>query len=414
MSIYDKRKKRKYDDKGASEREGFADRHREAIIFILILIIVGGGVAAVNAYELRQNSKLISGANKTSDVSYYASESERAADGSTNADMAGTASGGAGAGADNAGNDVGAEANTAGVGTTAAEAGDYPDLSQSDVTWKGKHYKRNTYIKPILLLGVDNAGSMHAAKEYGEAGQCDGVFLIAQDTAHNKVKLLMIPRDTMTDVLELNPVTGVIEPFIDHLSLSYCFGDGMEASCENSRTAVQTLLMNFQIDSYMAIDTSAIAGINDAVGGVTVTIPTEGMTSSDSAFIYGETITLHGQQAERFVRYRDTKVDNSAISRMSQHRQYISGFYKAIREKSKTDSNIVNELYNTVQDYMITNMPKETYLKTALDVLQQGEFDDSSMLSLPGYGTTTDTFDEYYADKNSLVDIMLSMFYREV
>ena len=255
---------------------------------------------------------------------------------------------------------------------------------------------------------------MHEAKEYGEAGQCDGVFLIAQDTARNQVKLLMIPRDTMTDVLELNPITGVIEPFTDHLSLSYCFGDGMESSCENSRTAVQNLLMNFQIDSYMAIDTTVIAGVNDAVGGVTVTIPTEGMTVSDPAFVYGETITLHGQQAERFVRYRDINIDNSAISRMGQHRQYISGFYKAVREKSRTDSNIINELYDTFHDYMITNMSKDTYLKMALDVLQQGDFDENSMLSLPGYGTSTETFDEYYADKDSVVDIMLSMFYREI
>ena len=282
------------------------------------------------------------------------------------------------------------------------------------MTWNGKQYKRNTYIKPILVLGVDNAGSMHEAKEYGEAGQCDGVFLIAQDTARNQVKLLMIPRDTMTDVLELNPITGVIEPFTDHLSLSYCFGDGMESSCENSRTAVQNLLMNFQIDSYMAIDTTVIAGVNDAVGGVTVTIPTEGMTVSDPAFVYGETITLHGQQAERFVRYRDINIDNSAISRMGQHRQYISGFYKAVREKSRTDSNIINELYDTFHDYMITNMSKDTYLKMALDVLQQGDFDENSMLSLPGYGTSTETFDEYYADKDSVVDIMLSMFYREI
>lgn len=411
MSIYDKRKKRKYDE-GASTRERFVDRHRELIIFVLILIIVGGGVAAVNAYELRQNAKLINRSNQTGDVSYYAGGAGNDADGSTGTEAVNAAAGNAGS--VNEGNGGETSEGTVSEGTSAVNTENYPDLSQSEVTWNGKQYKRNTYIKPILVLGVDNAGSMHEAKEYGEAGQCDGVFLIAQDTARNQVKLLMIPRDTMTDVLELNPITGVIEPFTDHLSLSYCFGDGMESSCENSRTAVQNLLMNFQIDSYMAIDTTVIAGVNDAVGGVTVTIPTEGMTVSDPAFVYGETITLHGQQAERFVRYRDINIDNSAISRMGQHRQYISGFYKAVREKSRTDSNIINELYDTFHDYMITNMSKDTYLKMALDVLQQGDFDENSMLSLPGYGTSTETFDEYYADKDSVVDIMLSMFYREI
>ena len=289
----------------------------------------------------------------------------------------------------------------------------YPDFSQSSVEWQGKHYRRNTYVKPILLLGIDNAGSMQGKKEYGYAGQCDAVFLLAHDTARNTVKLLLIPRDTMTEVLEENPDTGIVEPYTDHLSLSYCFGDGREESCENTRHSVQRLLMNLEINDYMAIDTTVISGLNDAVDGVTVTIPTEGMEQTDPAFVYGETITLHGAQAERFVRYRDCTVDNSALNRSQQHRQYIAGFFQALKLKSAKDSGIITKLYDQMQDYMITNMQKETYLKAALDVLQQGTIDDSSMLTLPGYGTATDTYDEYYAETDSIPEILLDMFYRE-
>ena len=289
----------------------------------------------------------------------------------------------------------------------------YPDFSQSSVEWQGKHYRRNTYVKPILLLGIDNAGSMQEEKEYGYAGQCDAIFLLAQDTARNTVKLLLIPRDTMTEVLEENPNTGVIEPYTDHLSLSYCFGDGREESCENTRYSVQKLLMNLEINDYMAIDTTVISTLNDAVDGVTVTIPTEGMESADPAFVYGETVTLHGAQAEKFVRYRDTSVDNSALNRTLQHRQYITGFFQASKNKSMSESSIITKLYDQMQDYMITNMQKESYLKAALDVLRQSTIDDSNMLTLPGYGTATDTYDEYYAETDSIPDILLDMFYRE-
>lgn len=217
----------------------------------------------------------------------------------------------------------------------------------------------------------------------------------------------------MTEVLEQNPDTGVIEPYTDHLSLSYCFGDGQAESCENTRYSVQKLLMNLEINDYMAIDTTVISALNDAVDGVTVTIPTEGMESADPAFIYGETVTLHGAQAEKFVRFRDTKVDNSALDRTRQHRQYIAGFFQALKEKSARDSGIITKLYGEMQDYMITNMQKESYLKAALDVLQQGTIDDSNMLTLPGYGTATDTYDEYYAETDSIPNILLDMFYRE-
>ena len=402
MSLYKKRKKRTYRDEAP-----FTVRHREKIIFVLVIIIAAGAVAAVNAYEMKRAARLSDYGATDETVTYYYSGST--AEDSAASGAAGTA--GAQEGADAAQD---SDAGTAGQTTLTDLNAGYPDFSQNEITWKGKTYKRNTYIKPILVLGVDNAGSMHEKKEYGEAGQCDGIFLVAQDTARNSVKLLLIPRDTITPVYEKNPETGAIELYMDGICLSYCFGDGMEESCENSRQAVQMLLMNLPVTDYMAVDTTVISEVNDAVGGVTVTIPTEGMEQTDPSFIYGQSVTLKGKQAESFIRFRDCNVDNSALSRMQQHRQYIVGFFNALKNKSRTDSAIITEIYDKIQDYMVTNMQKERYLKTVLDVLNQGDITENSMLTLPGYGTATDTYDNYYADKDGIVNVVLSMFYREV
>ena len=62
--------------------------------------------------------------------------------------------------------------------------------------------------------------------------------------------------------------------------------------------SVQKLLCGFTIDQYMAVDTTVVAQLNDAVGGVTVTVPTEGMEKKDPAFVKGNQVTLHGKQAE--------------------------------------------------------------------------------------------------------------------
>ena len=57
------------------------------------------------------------------------------------------------------------------------------DLSADTITWQGKTYKKNTYIKAILCMGVDRSDAMTETMEQGKAGQADGIFLIAQDTA---------------------------------------------------------------------------------------------------------------------------------------------------------------------------------------------------------------------------------------
>ncbi len=298
-------------------------------------------------------------------------------------------------------------------------------FEENTVFWNGKTYKRNTYVKAVLCMGVDRDGPMTETTLSGDGGQADGIFLLANDTARGSMKILLIPRDSMTEITKtdtswtetngaklgevvdhlslsyaygdggsmkilLIPRDSMTEitktdtswtetngaklgEVVDHLSLSYAYGDGREKSCEYTKQAVSHLLMGLKIDSYMAADLEIIASLNDEVlsyaygdgreksceytkqavshllmglkidsymaadleiiaslndevGGVTVTIPTMGMEQADPEFVFGQTVRLKGEQAERFVRFRDTERDNSAISRMEQQKLYISGF----------------------------------------------------------------------------------------
>lgn len=126
-------------------------------------------------------------------------------------------------------------------------------------------------------MGVDRSDTMTETKELGLAGQSDGIFLIAQDTARHTLKILMIPRDTMTEIPITNKERTLHDTKITQLTMAYAYGDGREGSCENMVESVQKLLCGFTIDQYMAVDTTVVAQLNDAVGGVTVTIPTDGM-----------------------------------------------------------------------------------------------------------------------------------------
>lgn len=286
------------------------------------------------------------------------------------------------------------------------------------VSWDGKTYKRNTYVKAVLCMGVDRDGPMTETTLSGDGGQADGIFLLANDTARGSMKILLIPRDTMTEITKTDiswtDANGTeLGQSVDHLSLSYAYGDGREKSCEYTKQAVSHLLMGLEIDSYMAADLEIIASLNDEVGGVSVTIPTIGMEKADPEFVFGKTVRLKGEQAERFVRFRDIERDNSAISRMEQQKLYISGFFQAVKEKSKTESSITEKLFEMSQDYMVTDMAKDEYLKLAINALEGEGLTSSSFKMAPGTGTATETYDEYYVDQEALVPILLDLFYRE-
>lgn len=291
-------------------------------------------------------------------------------------------------------------------------------FEENTVFWNGKTYKRNTYVKAVLCMGVDRDGPMTETTLSGDGGQADGIFLLANDTARGSMKILLIPRDSMTEITKTDTswteANGTeLGEVVDHLSLSYAYGDGREKSCEYTKQAVSHLLMGLKIDSYMAADLEIIASLNDEVGGVTVTIPTMGMEQADPEFVFGQTVRLKGEQAERFVRFRDTERDNSAISRMEQQKLYISGFFQAVKEKSRTESNITEHLFEMSQDYMVTDMVKDEYLKLAINALEGDGLTSASFKMTPGTGTATETYDEYYVDQEALVPILLDLFYRE-
>lgn len=284
-------------------------------------------------------------------------------------------------------------------------------FKKDTIEFEGKTYQRNTYVKAILCMGVDRSGSLEETTTAGMGGQADGVLLVAQDTARNSLNLLMIPRDTMTEITLTDLSGNVLGEDVQHLTLAYAYGDGRETSCEFMTEAVSKLLGGLNIDYYLAANVDAVSVVNDLVGGVTVTVPTEGMEQVDPAFVYGETVTLQGKQAERFVRYRDITRDHSALYRMDQQQEYITQFFNQLREESKSNAAIVEQLFESIESNMVTNMQKDQYLKMAMDGLASGG--SPQIYTLPGTGVTTGKYDEFYPDEEGLTKIILELFYRE-
>lgn len=287
-------------------------------------------------------------------------------------------------------------------------------LDAENVEWKGKTYKRNSYIKAILCAGIDRDNTMTEEMVVGEAGQSDALFLLAQDTARNLLKILIIPRDTITEITVTDKDGNILGKGLDHLSLAFSYGDGMQKSCEYMTESVSELFCGLKIDSYLATDMAVISDLNDAVGGVTVTIPDFGMEDADPSFIPGEQVTLTGELAEKFVRYRNIEIDNSAIYRMNQQKEYVIQYFKALQRAEKENPQLVTDLFALLEEYMITNMPKDEYMKIAVDAVATSEIGAESFYMVPGKGITTDEYDEFYVDEEGMISVILDLFYREI
>ena len=293
------------------------------------------------------------------------------------------------------------------VTVTAATAGDRVESG-------GKTYRRNTYVKAVLCIGVDRRGEMKERTVPGSGGQADGIFLAAWDTARNTIRFLAIPRDTITRITLTDLSGNVLGKDVQHLTLAYAYGDGRELSCEYTVEAVSELLGGLTIDHYMAVDTDSISVLNDGVGGVTVTIEEPGLATRDPELKLGETVTLKGKQAETFVRYRDIHQDNTALFRMDRHQQYMEGFFAALKTKAAEDDSILIRLLDSIQDHMVTDMQKDQYLKAALDVLNTQQLGSGDFYTLPGSGVTTARYDEFYVDQEAMIPVILDLFYREI
>ena len=97
-----------------------------------------------------------------------------------------------------------------------------------------------------------------------------------------------------------------------------------------------------------------IADITNLMGGVTLTVP-EDYTDIDPAFKAGETIVLAGEQAEKYVRYRDVNVSGSNTQRMERQAQFMEALARQMQGNDTgelTQAGIANcwkELRNILQ-----------------------------------------------------------------
>lgn len=284
------------------------------------------------------------------------------------------------------------------------------------VSLDDKVYEYNEEIRTFLVLGIDNAhkGGDKKYDELTDGGQSDGIFLVVINPLDETVKVLAVNRDTEVDVVMVGIGENgddVISPA--EISVQHAFGGGAEYSCELTRDAVSKLLYNIPIHAYMSVNYKAIPRINDAVGGVTVTMP-EDYSDINEAWKQGEQVTLMGEDAYDFVHVRDTEVFESQRQRLARQKLYLQSFVKKLRAETKKNITLPVSLYGELKDYIVTDLTVDSMGFMASEYVDYA-FDDEYIYTMDGETVLgEDGFEHFYPDEDALRRLVIELFYKEV
>ena len=278
------------------------------------------------------------------------------------------------------------------------------------VEYQGATYKYNDHLSNYLFLGIDTRNSVDTYQTQQDAGQADAIFLVSMDRATEQLKVLFIPRDTMTKIEVFNPSGKSLGETTDHLNIQYAFGDGKQKSCELMKTAVSNLLEGLPIQGYCSMNMDGIPVITDFVGGVQITVPDNSLEETDPEFKEGAVVNITGENAEEFVRHRDTDKTQSALVRQERQKTYLQALVQKAREKAGEDAGFVADLYDSIKSYTVTNMGNDVFAK----LLAASGNGITATKTVPGEGTQGENFDEYHVDKDALSDLIISMFYEKI
>lgn len=286
--------------------------------------------------------------------------------------------------------------------------------SDPDVIWyNGKAYRYNHDLVTMLVMGIDQESDTIEEKDdvSGESGQADTIFLMVMDKSKDEIKMISISRDTMTQIKTFDYKGNYLGKSKNHLGLAYSFGDGKVTSCQYMVDAVSNLFYGMPINGYVALNMNAVGMINDAVGGVTVTVP-EDMTQVDPSFAEGAAVTLTGDQALKFTRYRDTEKDFSNNSRMERQKQYLVNFMGQAVKAMKADMGLPVSLYQSLTDDMVTNLSLDRSVYLATEAMDM-HFTADGIVSLKAKSKKGSVYDEVYVDDDALYDLIIQTFYTE-
>lgn len=283
------------------------------------------------------------------------------------------------------------------------------EANDSYLEYEGETYILRENVETFLVLGLDKFEGTASADSYNNDMQADFLLLFVFDNDTKKYSAIHINRDTIADVNVLGVAGNKISTVKQQIALAHTYGNGKDVSCHNTADAVSALLGNARINHYISLTLDAVPVFNDLVGGVELEI-LDDFTGIDNTLVKGNTVTLMGEQALRYVRSRSGLDDSTNSNRMIRQRQYMNALYQKAMSEMSEDENFIIDASVKMSDYMISDR-SVTQLQTLANKFNEYEFE--GIRALEGESKNGEQFVEFYPDEEHLMQTVIELFYKK-
>lgn len=275
------------------------------------------------------------------------------------------------------------------------------------INYKGDSYVFNNDIAALTLIGVDNG---HGPDK--DLKMADAIYVLAINTKNGKVKILNISRDIITDVNIYSQEGGFIGTERTQIAYSNAYSEKGSTGGYNTNTSVSRLMFGLPMENYFEINLNGVTALNDAVGGVkvtsalTFTSPEDGRTINE-----GEEVTLHGKEAEYYVRRRDITELESNNDRMQRQQEYIMSFLGSIIPEAKKNPGIIPDLYSAIKQNSETSLKASELIYFASSAIANiHSLSDIEIVKFDGEITKGINAEMHVSD-DEILSKMLDIFY---
>lgn len=257
-------------------------------------------------------------------------------------------------------------------------------------------------IETMLFVFLDERSDAADSGSFRNPSQANLMMLMVVDTRQQKTTALQLNPDTW---IPFTP-PGSGETMEIPLGMAYSYGSGGSDSCLSGMKAVSELLGGVPIDHYMTFTDDAIAVVNDMVGGVTVTVE-DPFPEEYPNLIQGETVTLMGQDAVAFFRYRESgDVENEA--HMERQRQYMVGLFPAFM-KNAAQEDFLTKVTLQAGEGLSTDLTLSQMVET-LELLGKFEL-EKTVLTLPGSAEKIEELYGFRVDEEKMGKVIEDLFF---
>lgn len=284
--------------------------------------------------------------------------------------------------------------------------------------YEGASYRKKEGLDTILVLGIDK----YALEEekpgqhqnvQGEYEQSDFLMLLIFDKNAESCQAIHINRDTMTEIREVSDAGRELGTFTGQLTLAHAYGGGDgQMRCRNTVRSVSRLFYGIDIDHYVSIAMDGIEVLNDAAGGVTLTVMDD-FSGINDRLIQGEEVTLMGQDALTYVRVRYGLEDSSNLHRMERQYQYLSALQEQLMACMQKDPGFLTTALAEINPYLVSDCTVQQLSALSEMVEECGGVQEYCQLEGEAILNEEENHIEFYPDEEALLELVVKTFYEK-